>query len=64
MHRYTFKSMDLFDIFMENGARCGDHTPGDIHRWYGKDILGHLFEALTWLANHLADDGAPLQSGF
>ena len=29
----------------------------------GADVMGHPFEALTWLANHAAASGRPLQAG-
>ena len=29
----------------------------------GADVMGHPFEALTWLANHAAASGRPLQTG-
>ena len=29
----------------------------------GADVMGHPFEALTWLANHTAASGRPLQAG-
>ena len=29
----------------------------------GADVMGHPFEALTWLANHAADSGRPLAAG-
>ena len=29
----------------------------------GADVMGHPFEALTWLANHAAASGHPLQAG-
>ena len=29
----------------------------------GADVMGHPFEALTWLANHAAASGQPLQAG-
>lgn len=29
----------------------------------GGDVLGHPFEALAWLANHLGDRGRPLRAG-
>ena len=38
-----------------NGARVGAGT--------GADVMGHPFEALTWLANHAASSGHPLQPG-
>ena len=38
-----------------NGARVGAGT--------GADVMGHPFEALTWLANHAAASGRPLAAG-
>ena len=38
-----------------NGTRVGAGT--------GADVMGHPFEALTWLANHAAASGQPLQAG-
>ena len=38
-----------------NGAQVGAGT--------GADVMGHPFEALTWLANHAAASGRPLQAG-
>ncbi|MDE0392082.1 MAG: fumarylacetoacetate hydrolase family protein [Rhodospirillales bacterium] len=38
-----------------NGAHVGAGT--------GADVMGHPFEALTWLANHAAASARPLQSG-
>ena len=38
-----------------NGAAVGAGT--------GADVMGHPFEALTWLANHAATSGRPLQAG-
>ena len=38
-----------------NGAAVGAGT--------GADVMGHPFEALTWLANHEAASGRPLQTG-
>ncbi|MDE0048752.1 MAG: fumarylacetoacetate hydrolase family protein [Rhodospirillales bacterium] len=38
-----------------NGAAVGAGT--------GADVMGHPFEALTWLANHAAASGRPLQAG-
>jgi 2-keto-4-pentenoate hydratase len=35
----------------------------EIGRPVGQNCLGHPFNALTWLANHLADTGAMLQAG-
>ena len=29
----------------------------------GRDVLGHPFEPLTWLANHLAKTGEGLRAG-
>jgi len=37
------------------GVRVGAGT--------GADVMGHPFEALTWLANHAAASGQPLQAG-
>jgi len=37
------------------GARVGAGT--------GSDVMGHPFEALTWLANHAAASARPLQAG-
>ena len=38
-----------------NGTAVGAGT--------GADVMGHPFEALTWLANHAAASGRPLQAG-
>ena len=38
-----------------NGAQVGAGT--------GADVMGHPFEALTWLANHAAASGRPLAAG-
>ena len=38
-----------------NGSQVGAGT--------GADVMGHPFEALTWLANHAAASGRPLQAG-
>ena len=38
-----------------NGAQVGAGI--------GADVMGHPFEALTWLANHAAASGRPLQAG-
>ncbi len=38
-----------------NGAAVGAGT--------GADVMGHPFEALTWLANHTAASGRPLAAG-
>ena len=38
-----------------NGERVGAGT--------GADVMGHPFEALTWLANHAATSGRPLAAG-
>ena len=38
-----------------NGAHVGAGT--------GADVMGHPFEALTWLANHAAASARPLQAG-
>jgi 2-oxo-3-hexenedioate decarboxylase/2-keto-4-pentenoate hydratase len=35
----------------------------EIDRGYGRDVLGHPFVPLTWLANHLAESGSALQAG-
>jgi 2-keto-4-pentenoate hydratase len=34
-----------------------------IDRGYGRDVLGHPFEPLRWLANHLSREGATLRAG-
>lgn len=38
-----------------DAARVGAGTGGD--------VMGHPFEALTWLANHAAASGQPLRAG-
>jgi 2-keto-4-pentenoate hydratase len=35
----------------------------EIDRGYGRDVLGHPFVPLTWLANHLAAAGEALRAG-
>lgn len=35
----------------------------EIDRGYGRDVLGHPFVPLTWLANHLAAAGETLRAG-
>jgi len=35
----------------------------EIDRGYGRDVLGHPFVPLTWLANHLAETGGALRAG-
>jgi 2-oxo-3-hexenedioate decarboxylase/2-keto-4-pentenoate hydratase len=35
----------------------------EIDRGYGRDVLGHPFVPLTWLANHLAAAGSALRAG-
>jgi 2-keto-4-pentenoate hydratase len=35
----------------------------EIDRGYGRDVLGHPFVPLTWLANHLAASGGALRAG-
>lgn len=35
----------------------------ELDRGHGRDVLGHPFHALTWLANHLADSGEGLRAG-
>jgi 2-keto-4-pentenoate hydratase len=35
----------------------------EIDRGYGRDVLGHPFVPLTWLANHLAESGGGLRAG-
>jgi 2-keto-4-pentenoate hydratase len=35
----------------------------EIDRGYGRDVLGHPFVPLTWLANHLAEAGGALKAG-
>ena len=35
----------------------------EIDRGYGRDVLGHPFVPLTWLANHLAEAGGALRAG-
>jgi 2-keto-4-pentenoate hydratase len=35
----------------------------EIDRGYGRDVLGHPFVPLTWLANHLAEAGGGLRAG-
>jgi 2-keto-4-pentenoate hydratase len=35
----------------------------EIDRGYGRDVLGHPFVPLTWLANHLAAAGGALRAG-
>jgi 2-keto-4-pentenoate hydratase len=35
----------------------------EVDRGLGRDVLGHPFEPLTWLANHLARTGDALRAG-
>ncbi len=35
----------------------------ELDRGHGRDVLGHPFHALTWLANHLAASGEGLRAG-
>jgi 2-keto-4-pentenoate hydratase len=35
----------------------------EIDRGHGRDVLGHPFVPLTWLANHLAETGGALRAG-
>jgi 2-keto-4-pentenoate hydratase len=44
---------------------CGIATVNgqEIDRGYGRDVLGHPFVPLTWLANHLAGSGGALKAG-
>jgi 2-keto-4-pentenoate hydratase len=35
----------------------------ELDRGHGRDVLGHPFHALTWLANHLAESGEGLRAG-
>ena len=35
----------------------------ELDRGHGRDVLGHPFHALTWLANHLATSGEGLRAG-
>ena len=54
----AWRALDLAAAggFMEiNGARVGAGT--------GADVMGHPFEALTWLANHAAASARPLRAG-
>ncbi len=46
---------DLAGVVLRNGE--------ELDRGYGRDVLGHPFHALTWLANHLADSGEGLRAG-
>jgi 2-oxo-3-hexenedioate decarboxylase/2-keto-4-pentenoate hydratase len=49
---------DLRDVIgraLINGIQTGQGT--------GADVLGHPHDALTWLANHLADQGKGLRAG-
>ena len=39
------------------------HNGTEIDRGHGRDVLGHPFHALTWLANHLAESGEGLRAG-
>lgn len=34
-----------------------------VDQGHGRDVLGHPFHALTWLANHLAESGEGLRAG-
>lgn len=47
------------------GDACGIATVNgrEIDRGYGRDVLGHPFVPLTWLANHLAESGGALKAG-
>ena len=46
---------DLAGVVYRNGE--------ELDRGHGRDVLGHPFHALTWLANHLADSGESLRAG-
>jgi 2-keto-4-pentenoate hydratase len=46
---------ELTGVVYRDGAECD--------RGHGRDVLGHPFHALTWLANHLADSGEGLRTG-
>lgn len=46
---------DLAGVVWRNGEECD--------RGHGRDVLGHPFHALTWLANHLAESGEGLRAG-
>ena len=35
----------------------------EIDRGFARDVLGHPFVPLTWLANHLAEAGSALRAG-
>jgi 2-keto-4-pentenoate hydratase len=35
----------------------------ELDRGHGRDALGHPFNPLTWLANHLAESGTQLKAG-
>jgi len=40
-----------------------EHNGARIDRGYGRDVLGHPFEPLAWLANHLGKRGSMLRRG-
>jgi 2-keto-4-pentenoate hydratase len=46
---------DVEGVALANGAEIG--------RGFGRDVLGHPFAALTWLAKHLAERGQYLRAG-
>ncbi|MBK6660103.1 MAG: fumarylacetoacetate hydrolase family protein [Proteobacteria bacterium] len=46
---------DLLGVVSRNGVT--------VDQGHGRDVLGHPFHALTWLANHLADSGEGLRAG-
>lgn len=45
---------------VEGVVRCGG---AEVDRGTGRDVLGHPFIPLAWLANHLARTGASLRAG-
>jgi 2-keto-4-pentenoate hydratase len=56
--RFTSPWLDLAEI--EGIVRLNG---SDVDRGMGRDVLGHPFVPLTWLANHLAASGEGLKTG-
>ena len=48
---------------MRRGSSRADRPVVRSGRGFGRDILGHPFEALAWLATNLARRGRPLPAG-
>ena len=49
------------DLSAAGGTMAINGTP--VGAGTGADVMGHPFEALTWLANHAAASGRPLRAG-